>query len=168
MSDLEPFGNDDESAALNDRSEYQRCFVCGAQNAAGLRVQFRREAERVVADFLPEEMFQGFPGVVHGGILASLLDEALSRTALLHGEWVMTGRLEVRFRRPAPVGQRLHISAEIEQRRARMVMARGTIVLADEPAVIIADARGTFLPYPEELRKEALRVYPGLQGFFGP
>ena len=167
MSDLELSGNDAESAALNDRSDYQQCFVCGAQNAAGLRVQFRREAERVVADFLPEEVFQGFPGVVHGGILASLLDEALSRTALLYGEWVMTGRLEVRFRQPAPVGQWLRISAEIEQRRARMVTARGTIVMAADPAVVFAEARGTFLPYPEELRKEALRTYPGLQGFFG-
>lgn len=167
LSELEFSDHADESAALNDRSDYQQCFVCGAQNAAGLRVEFRREEERVVADFFPEATFQGFPGVVHGGILASLLDEALSRTALLHGEWVMTGRLEVRFRQPAPVGQWLRISAEIEQRRARMVMARGTIVLAADPAVVVAEARGTFLPYPEELRQEALRVYPGLQGFFG-
>ncbi len=166
MSDRQPLGNEEEVAGLNDRSDYQRCFVCGAQNASGLRLEFRREDERVVADFLPEEAFQGFPGVVHGGILASLLDEALSRTALLYGEWVMTGRLEIRYRQPAVVGQLLRVTAEIEQRRARMVQARGAIALAVDPKVIIAEARGTFLPYPEKLRQEAMQTYPGLQSWF--
>jgi uncharacterized protein (TIGR00369 family) len=166
LSEREPLEDAAEPAGLNDRSDYQRCFVCGAQNATGLRMEFRHEGERVVADFLPEEAFQGFPGVVHGGILASLLDETLSRTALLHGEWVMTGRLEIRYRQPAVVGQMLRVSAEIEQRRARMVVARGAIVLAADPETIIAEARGTFLPYPEKLRQEALQTYPGLQGWF--
>jgi acyl-coenzyme A thioesterase PaaI-like protein len=166
LSDQETSEDATEPAGLNDRSDYQRCFVCGAQNATGLRVEFRREGERVVADFLPEEAFQGFPGVVHGGILASLLDEALSRTALLYGEWVMTGRLEIRYRQPAVVGQVLRVSAEIEQRRARMVIARGAIALAADPEAVIAEARGTFLPYPEKLRREALQTYPGLQGWF--
>jgi acyl-coenzyme A thioesterase PaaI-like protein len=166
LSDLKSSKENDETAELNDDSNYQRCFVCGIQNATGLRVQFRREGERVVADFLPEEAFQGFPGVVHGGILASLLDEALSRTALLYGEWVMTGRLEIRYRQPAAVGQLLRVSAEIEQRRARMVTARGEIALAADPAVVIAEARGTFLPYPEKLRQEALQSYPGLDRWF--
>ncbi len=166
MSDLEASGNGNETADLNDRSDYQRCFVCGARNAAGLRVEFRREGERVVADFLPEAVFQGFPGVVHGGILASLLDEALSRTGLLYGELVMTGRLEIRYRRPAVVGELLRVSAEVEQRRAKMVIARGAITLAADPAMVIAEARGTFLPYPEKLRQEALVVYPSLERWF--
>lgn len=166
MSDWEPSADGDERAGLNDRSNYQRCFVCGAQNATGLQVEFRREGEQVVADFLPEEAFQGFPGVVHGGILASLLDEALSRTALLHGEWVMTGRLEIRYRQPAVVGQMLRVTAEIEQRRARMVIARGLIALTADPKVVIAEARGTFLPYPEKLRQQALQAYPGLERWF--
>ena len=83
MSELEAAGNDAASAALNDRSDYQGCFVCGVRNDAGLKLQFRREDDLVVAEFLPQTQFQGFPGVVHGGILASLLDETLSRTALL-------------------------------------------------------------------------------------
>jgi acyl-coenzyme A thioesterase PaaI-like protein len=169
LSDRESADGTEETAGLNDRSDYQRCFVCGAQNAAGLRVQFRRAGEQVVADFLPEEAFQGFPGVVHGGILASLLDEALSRTALLYGEWVMTGRLEIRYRQPAVVGQLLRVTAEIEQRRARMVIARGSIALAADPAKVIAEAKGTFLPYPERLRQEALQTYPGMERWFqGP
>ncbi len=166
MAEQESAGYADEDAAFNDRSDYQRCFVCGAQNASGLRVEFRREGAQVVAEFLPGEAFQGFPGVVHGGVLASLLDETLSRTALLYHEWVMTGRLEVRYRQPARVGELLRVSAEVEQHRARMVIARGMIALAADPTVVIAEARGTFLPYPEQLRQQALEGYPGLQRWF--
>lgn len=166
MADREPSGTVDEDAAFNDRSDYQRCFVCGGQNASGLRVTFWREGEQIVAEFLPEEAFQGFPGVVHGGVLASLLDETLSRTALLYHEWVMTGRLEVRYRQPARVGELLRVSAEVEQHRTRMVIARGAIVLAADPTVVIAEARGTFLPYPEQLRQQALEGYPGLKRWF--
>ncbi len=166
MSELELSGNNAESAVLNDRSDYQGCFVCGAQNPVGLKLQFQREGERIVTEFLPGEVFQGFPGVVHGGILASLLDETLSRTALLYQQWVMTGRLEIRYRRPAPVGQLLRVTGEVEQHRARMLIARGAITLAAEPTVIIAEGRGTFLPYPEELRQQALQTYPGLSGYF--
>ena len=166
MSELEAAGNDAASAALNDRSDYQGCFVCGVRNDAGLKLQFRREDDLVVAEFLPQAQFQGFPGVVHGGILASLLDETLSRTALLYEQWVMTGRLEIRYRRPARVGQLLRITGEIEQHRARMVIARGAITLAADSAVVIAEGRGTFLPYPEELRQQAAQEYPGLLGYF--
>ena len=78
----------------------------------------------------------------------------------------MTGRLEIRFRRPALVGQLLRVTAEAEQRRARLVIARGKIALADEPSVVVAEGQGTFLPYPEELRKQAVQQYPGLLGYF--
>jgi acyl-coenzyme A thioesterase PaaI-like protein len=155
-----------DDAALNDRSDYQHCFVCGAKNTTGLRLKFHREGEQVVADFLPDASFEGFPGVVHGGILASLLDETLARTALLYQQWVMTGRLEIRFRRPALVGQLLRVTAEAEQRRARMVIARGKIALANEPSIVVAEGQGTFLPYPEELREQAAQRYPGLLGYF--
>lgn len=163
MSEREAEGND---AALNDRSDYQGCFVCGVRNDAGLKLEFRREGDLVVAEFLPREQFQGFPGVVHGGILASLLDETLSRTALLYAQWVMTGRLEIRYRRPARVGQLLRMTGEVEERRARMVIARGAITLAGDSTVVVAEGRGTFLPYPEELREQAAREYPGLLGYF--
>src|SRR5690348_14148107 len=130
LADVEADAGSDEDVALNDNSDYQHCFVCGARNLSGLRLTFRREGEQVVAEFLPGEAFEGFPGVVHGGILASLLDETLARTAAFSQQWVMTGRLEIRYRRPALIGQLLRITGQVEQRRARMLIARGAIVVA--------------------------------------
>ncbi len=85
---------------LNDTTDYQRCFVCGQRNPFGLHLVFRQEEDSIVADFQPREEHQGFPGVIHGGIVAALLDEALGRTSLLghNQEWTMTGRLEIRYR----------------------------------------------------------------------
>jgi len=156
-----------ERDLLNDTTSYQRCFVCGAQNPSGLRLHFRREGEWIVADFTAEERHQGFPGVVHGGILASLLDEALSRTPLLLRRWVMTARLDLRFRRPAPVGQVLQVRATIEQARSRFYTARGAVHLAADLSVIYAEARGSFLPLPSAVLDQALTAYPDLRHWFG-
>src|SRR5215471_15613051 len=74
---------DGEDAHLNDSSDYQGCFACGARNPSGLHLIFRREGDEIVTEYTPEPVFQGFPGVAHGGIIATLLDETLNRTAVL-------------------------------------------------------------------------------------
>src|ERR1700730_14775496 len=98
---------------LNDHTQYQKCFVCGRRNYAGLDLYFRQEADEIVTDFTGKAEHQGFPGVVHGGLLATILDETMGRTALFSRTWVMTGRLEVRFRNPAPLGVRMTCPARL-------------------------------------------------------
>jgi len=151
---------------LNDTSAYQRCYACGARNTAGLHLVFRQEADEIVTEFTPDERFQGFPGVAHGGILATLLDETLSRTATVEGRWMMTGRLEIRYRGPAPVGRTLRVTARTVSSRARMVRAAGEIRLADAPGTLIATADGTFLPVPPHYQDDVVARYPELAGFF--
>ena len=151
---------------LNDTSAYQRCFACGARNPDGLRLVFRQEGEAIITEFTPDLRFQGFPGVVHGGILATLLDETLSRMATAQGRWMMTARLEVRYRAAAPVGQTLRVSARTLAARARMLTAAGEIRLADDPATVIATAEGTFMALPPGYEQEAVERFPDLAGFF--
>ena len=151
---------------LNDLSPYQGCFACGLRNDAGLKLTFWMEGNDIVTEFTPDAHYQGFPGVLHGGILATLLDETLSRTASIEGRWMMTGRLEIRYRRPAPLGPRLRVTARQLSSRSRMVQAEGEVRLADDPSVILADARGVFLRVPEEYQKEAAASFPGAEEFF--
>lgn len=159
-------GNTEPDPRLNDTSEYQGCFGCGLRNMAGLRLIFHMEGDEVVTEFTPDARFQGFPGVVHGGILATLLDETLSRTATVEGRWMMTGRLEVRYRRAAPVGRPYRITARALSSRRRMIQAAGEIRLADEPETVIAEAEGTFLPIPKEYQEAAKAERPELATFF--
>jgi acyl-coenzyme A thioesterase PaaI-like protein len=156
----------DVESWLNDKSEYQRCFACGQQNPFGLQLYFYNEDRYVCCDFTGEERHQGFPGVIHGGILATLLDETMGRVTLLDRRWVMTGRLDLRYRAPTPIGVPLHICAEATDDRPRMVRVRGWITLADQPNNILCEAEGLFLPLPEEVRKQATVDWPGLLGYF--
>jgi acyl-coenzyme A thioesterase PaaI-like protein len=151
---------------LNDTTDFQRCFVCGQKNPFGLQLHFRNEGPRIVADFTGTEAFQGFPGVVHGGVLASILDETMGRVSVLEHRWVMTARLELRYRAPARVGIPLRVSAEATDSRSRMIRVKGWIAYADAPETIVCEAEGTFLPLPSDVRDQAVATYPGLADFF--
>lgn len=152
---------------LNDTTDYQRCFVCGQRNPYGLHLVFRQENDTVVADFSPREEHQGFPGVIHGGIVAAVLDEALGRTSLLgnNKEWTMTGKLEVRYRRYVPYGPLLRVRARLESERRRMLQASGALTLAENESVILAEAQGIFLPLSSEVVDNIMQDYPQLRDF---
>src|SRR6266496_1066784 len=152
---------------LNDTTDYQRCFVCGQRNPYGLHLVFRLENNTIVADFQPREEHQGFPGVIHGGIVAAVLDEALGRTSMLaeKPEWSMTGRLEVRYRRYVPFGPLLRIRASLESERRQIVQASGKLTLADDESVTLAEAQGTFLYLSDNVIDTVLKDYPALREF---
>ena len=154
---------------LNDTTDYQRCFVCGQRNPFGLHLVFRIDNNTVVADFQPREEHQGFPGIIHGGIVVAVLDEALGRTAMLgsHPEWTMTGRLEIRYRRYVPYGPLLRVRASLGMERRRMRQASGVLTLADEEHVVFAEAQGTFMLLSEEVADMIEKDYPELGKFFG-
>jgi hypothetical protein len=139
---------------LNDNSDYQQCFVCGQRNPFGLQLVFYQEqnaqqGETVVSDFRPKVEHQGFPGVIHGGIVAAILDEALNRTCALskNPSWSMTGKLE-------------------ESERGRMLQASGKITLADDETKVLATAQGTFMSLSTEMSEVVMRDYPEMRDFF--
>jgi len=130
----------------------QMCFVCGMENPIGLKLSFYQDGDgRVTATFTPGEEHQGYPGVLHGGIAAALLDEALGRVIIGRGGWLMTARMEIRYKQIVPLGQPLTAAGEIVRETRRLVEARGELRLADGSVAITATA--TYLPVPEEKLK---------------
>lgn len=127
---------------------------------------FRREGERVVADYTPSENQQGFPGVLHGGIIATLLDETMGRTGALRQEWLMTGKLDIRYKQPAPIDQPMRVWAEIARERAGAIDAVGAVELLD--GTVVAEARGLFLRLPDEVRAKTLAQYPEFVNYWQP
>ena len=127
----------------------QMCFVCGLGNPIGLQAAFYEDdAGRVTAKFTPRPEHQGFPGVMHGGIVTALLDETLGRVAIAAGRWMVTGRLNIRFRRPIPVEGTLMVIGEPVKWNGRILEARGEIRLAD--GRVAAEATGMFLEIPPD------------------
>lgn len=125
--------------------------MCGASNPHGLGVTFFDDGEEVWTEITPAEHHQGWPGVLHGGIISALLDETIGRVAFLHDRWVQTARLSLRFVKPAPLGKLLRARGTLARDARRLMEMRGELVLA-ETGEVLAEATGTFVPLPAEAR----------------
>src|SRR5258708_13957648 len=109
------------------------CFVCGLENPAGLRLVFYETSpDEVMAAYTPPQQFQGYPGVLHGGIVASLLDEAGGRVVMIgnHRHFMLTAKMEIKYRRPTPLGQALTVHGRLVKRRGRPALAHAALRLA--------------------------------------
>jgi len=119
------------------------CFACGQANPIGLRLRFAADGDGIRAEFTPGPHYQGYAGVVHGGIVAAALDDAMANLFHMRGRETVTARLEVRYRREAPIGQRLIVTAAIVRERGRVFAAEALLALPD--GTRLAEARGTFV-----------------------
>ena len=131
------------------------CFVCGKDNPQGLQLDFYQNETTVWTEFIPQEHHQSWPGMVHGGILTSVLDETTARVAFLYGKWAQTGKLEVRFRKPAPIGEPLRVEAMLEQDTGRAMKIRGSI-RGSLTGDVLAEASGLFMPIPERQQQDLM------------
>ena len=120
------------------------CFACGPDNPRGLKLRFTTAADlRVSASWVPDQYCEGLSGVVHGGLVSTVLDEAMAKAVVAAGILAMTCQLEVRFRRATPSGQPLLVSGWIAARDRRKVSAEAT--LTDGEGRELAHAHATFL-----------------------
>jgi len=129
------------------------CFVCGRDNTLGLQARWTadREAGEVRTELSVGEPWNGYPGVVHGGIVTALLDEAMARTALLHGgfeDLLVTGRISVTFRQPTPTGKPIAVVARLTRRSTSRAQAEAEVRLLDGTVTAQAEALMT-RPPPE-------------------
>ena len=122
----------------------QRCYVCGRENPAGLKVDFEinTDTKTIRARFqtLPEH--QGYEGVVHGGILSALLDEAMAKLAFTLGLPAVTAEITVKFLSPVTPGEVLFIFGRITKDTRRLVEAEATI---ERGTTIVASATAKLL-----------------------
>ncbi len=109
----------------------QWCFACGPNNPIGLRLTFAEEGDKYVARFTAGPEHQSYDGIVHGGIISTLLDEIMGRYPYVKGEDTVTARLEIRYRRPTPIGRELTITGWVVNRRGRLYEMAGTVALPD-------------------------------------
>ena len=138
---------------MESRLEKQRssrsCFVCGRQNPVGLKAFFYEDEDgRVISHYTIPEPYNGYPGVAHGGVITALLDEAMGRTALRDGIWLMTGRLTTKFHRQTPTETPLVITAWVTRKRRRTYEVHGEIRLED--GTLTAESDGLYFAIPEE------------------
>ena len=156
----------------NLQANSRHCFVCGIENPNGLHLVFRQSLPgEVIADVTVPDHFEGYPGVVHGGIVAAMLDEISGRAHM--GEdpqqprFMFTARLELRYRKNVPVGQPLHLVGKALKSKGRTATASAQIFGPD--GSLLAEADALLVDVPGQVLDahllEALgwRVYPELE-----
>jgi acyl-coenzyme A thioesterase PaaI-like protein len=151
---------------MDKQANSRLCFVCGFENPVGLHLNFYETGlGEVTVDFTPLEHYQGYPGVLHGGIVASVLDEAAGRAhmGIFPPRFMFTAKLEVKYRKNIPIGKPLRIIGKAGKDRGRM--AEGWSGIYNQEGELLAEANALLVdvpnpPDPSELAESGWKVYP--------
>jgi len=118
------------------------CFVCGPDNVHGLNLPFFGVKNGVTARWTPALRHIGYAQTIHGGILSSVLDEAVIWAAYHQcGRFGVTAALDMRYKRPVIVGDALQVTASVIETEKRLWTAQGEICNADGRVLVSATAR---------------------------
>jgi len=130
-----------------------RCFGCGPANPGGLHLEFVVSGDRaadqsdpapsVIALPVISRDFEGHPGYLHGGIIATLIDEAMSKAVRACGFVAMTRHMEVDYLRPVPSGEPLRLEGKVTQNEGRKHWAEARILSAE--GTVLAEGKGLFI-----------------------
>jgi acyl-coenzyme A thioesterase PaaI-like protein len=154
--------------AKNKQPNSRMCFICGLENPVGLKLTiYEIEPGLIETTFTAPEHFQGYPGVLHGGIVASILDEISGRAQMGDPEkprFMFTARLEVKYRKNVPIGIPLRIVGKAGKSRTRT--AEGWAGIYDPEGNLLAEAGSLLVEVPSEMLDKAnldelgWKVYP--------
>jgi acyl-coenzyme A thioesterase PaaI-like protein len=141
-----------KEAYLNRQPNSDLCFVCGRKNPNGLYMSFYDNGDsEVFSEYAVSDNYQGYPGIVHGGVVAAMLDEVVARVAMIGDphHFMMSVRMEVKFRHPVPTETPLYLIGRIDKMRGRLGKAVGEIILPD--GTIAAESSMTLADVPAEM-----------------
>ena len=129
------------------------CFGCGGANARGMQLTFEQDdaARRIRGSFRLSSDYQGGTGFVHGGIVATLLDEVMAKVSRFEGDHAVTGELTVEYVQPVPVDRDLFVEGWEVERNGRNLLRQGEI--RDASGALLARGKGRFV----QIDVEALR-----------
>jgi uncharacterized protein (TIGR00369 family) len=146
----------DESRRVNTTVDHG-CFGCGEQNPMGLKLAFYRKEDGVVARYTPKAEHEGYTRMTHGGIVSTMLDEAMSWAVIDSGGLAVTAKMSVDFRKPVPSGEELTLSARVARDRGRAVETTGEIT--SQGGEVLASSTGLFIRVSEEQQRAWEETY---------
>jgi acyl-coenzyme A thioesterase PaaI-like protein len=126
---------------------HPHCVVCNPANSSGLRTEFTvQEDNSVVGEFPGSTVFEGYPGLLHGGVTAALLDGAMTNCLFARGIEAFTAELTVRYREPVDARNKIAVRASLTESHGRLHLLRAELRQAGR---IKATARGKFIEQHE-------------------
>lgn len=107
------------------------CFVCGEENLHGMHLEFQADGRHASSKWTPTTGWESFKGIIHGGIISAVLDEAMSKAILSGGNEAFTADLRIRFRNKICVGDSVFVSGWVVSVEKRKIMAEASLTSAD-------------------------------------
>ncbi len=121
------------------------CFACGPANPYGLKLKINVFPEgKSYVEFVPKREYEGYPGIMHGGITSTILDEIMVYACKSYDVDVVTAKIEVRFLKPVPIGKKLVAKGRVVGKKGKAFLTEGEVI--GEDGSILAKASGTFFP----------------------
>jgi acyl-coenzyme A thioesterase PaaI-like protein len=132
------------------------CFACGNTNAIGMSLQVELGDRRATTTWVPGPDFVGWSDRVHGGLIATVLDEVMAWASASDDAWAVTSSFSVRFHSPAGPEETLRADGWVESQRRRIYETRGEVRVGDR---LVAEATGTYLGASPSQKAELKRRY---------
>jgi uncharacterized protein (TIGR00369 family) len=136
------------------------CFGCGGANARGMQLTFEQDdaTRRIRGSFRIHSDFQGGAGIVHGGIVALLLDEVMAKVNRFERDRAVTGELSVKYLKPVPVDEDIVVEGWEVERKGRTICREGEI--RDASGVVLAKGTARFISIdPERYRSPEAAIH---------
>ena len=136
------------------------CIVCGPDNRLGLKISLLVDPATgiVHVNFSPQAEHIGFTGIVHGGVIGTIIDEAMVWAATWNQKrFCVCGEFTVRFRRSAQIGEPLHLEARVEFARPKLIQTMATI--RTPAGSVVATGEGKYVPMAPEESQKVMRVF---------
>lgn len=148
-------------------ADQNMCFGCGPKNPAGLKLAFEEDDEKLKASWDPDPNFQGYINVLHGGIIATLLDEVGAWCIYIKaGTSGVTSSLTVRYLKPVHISKgKITVEARLLEKKEKNALISG--FLYDGEGKLCAEADLDYFIYPEKIARERYH-YPGKEAFYQP
>lgn len=140
---------------MKELIRYPGCFVCGDKNNHGINARFFWDGTTATSEITLSEQFDGFKGISHGGVVASMLDEVMIKAILATDRHPVTAELTVKYLRPARTGTTLRFTGRVVASKGRLFKAVASV--SDPSGTIIAEAEGKFLEGDANLIAEIKR-----------
>lgn len=127
---------------MEESKEYAFCFGCGKDNPIGLKLDMRVTGGLAYADFVPRPEHQSYDDRMHGGLLATLLDEVMGNHVFnVSGMPAYTADLHVRFKDSVRIGEPIHIESRFVSRRGRLYIMAGAVTDNEGNTAVTAEAK---------------------------
>ena len=134
------------------------CFACGELNEIGLHLKLNLEPGKCWTELELPRRFEGWEGIVHGGILCTILDEVMAWSLVASDNWGVTARMSIDFRKPVTVGQAIRAEGWITESRRRIHATAGRII-DSATGVELAHAQATYVAATDTRKRELKELY---------